>query len=374
MSKSKKPDLKIVPPSDATPSDVPPGTEGINPQAATQDIPSELARLRLPVLTSPSEVELTHRCHRRHVLGDILRHASYQSPSAIFGTHAHRGAETWWQETIIQGKDHAQSVQVAVDASIDKWKVPDSGYHTKDLMKSVISHYCQNAQLQGSLVGEWELVHLEQRALAVIEFESQEGPDKFALSYQIDRLLQNKNNPLEYASIDLKTASKLSDLWEQGMSQSIQQKLYNILTQEKVFNDHGGEEEVIMHSLVEGIQKKGGIKMQYVWPSLMWTPGLLQEAMNLSIQAAHMDEQAIMLILNEASDLFAAKDPDESKVEDVQKIYNVALRVASCATAFNYMDCRSYYFDCPYTSVCNSDPEDRLAILLDQFEHIGQRF
>ncbi|KKN39757.1 hypothetical protein LCGC14_0740360, partial [marine sediment metagenome] len=23
---------------------------------------------------------------------------------------------------------------------------------------------------------------------------------------------------------------------------------------------------------------------------------------------------------------------------------------------------------------CNSDPEDRLAILLDQFEHIGQRF
>ena len=53
------------------------GTQGVNPATEVSqvvELPSELKRLRLPVILSPSEVELVLRCHRRHVLGDIFRH------------------------------------------------------------------------------------------------------------------------------------------------------------------------------------------------------------------------------------------------------------------------------------------------------------
>jgi len=113
--------------------------------------------------------------------------------------------------------------------------------------------------------------------------------------------------------------------------------------------------------------------MQYVWPSLNWTPGILDEAVNLSVQAAQMDEAVIMGILQVGNEHFANARPDFDIPEDVLAVYHHGLHLAATQTSFNYMDCHSYYFPCAYLDVCNADPDDRLGILVDQFEHIGQR-
>ena len=113
--------------------------------------------------------------------------------------------------------------------------------------------------------------------------------------------------------------------------------------------------------------------MKYVWPSLTWTPGILDEALNLSIQAAQMDEGAILGMLTESNQHFAGEPTDLENPEDVQALYSFVLGLAATQSSFNYMDCRSYYFDCPYLPVCDSDPDDRLQILLDQFQHVEQR-
>jgi len=259
---------------------------------------------------------------------------------------------------------------MAVEAATEKWSVPEGSYHTKDLMATIVQHYCSNARLQGELPGEWTLVNLEQRYLAEIEYLSSHS-NVFALSYQTDRLLQSVKDPTEYAIIDLKSASKLSDLWDQSMNRSIQQRLYNILALTRLEREQG--EPVKVHSIVEGIQKKDGIRMKYVWPSLMWTPGILDEAINLAIQAAQMDEAAILGIIQTADESFAETPPDFSQDEDVQKVYAHSLELAATQSSFNYMDCHSYYFPCAYLDVCNSDPSDRLPLLLERFEHIGQR-
>jgi hypothetical protein len=226
-----------------------------------------------------------------------------------------------------------------------------------------------NAKLNANLPGEWELVNLEKRYVSEVEFISEHG-NIFYLSYQTDRLLQSKKDPLTYAIVDLKSASKLTEYWDAGMNRSIQQRLYNGFTQTRLEAEAG--EKVNVHTLVEGIQKKDSIKMKYVWPSLQWTPGILDEAVNLTIQAAQMDEGAIVGILQQGNEHFT-EGADLEQPEDVQMLYEFALHLAATQSQFNYMDCRSYFMDCAYLSVCDSDPDDRLQILTDQFAHVAQR-
>src|SRR5258708_30891932 len=55
-----------------------------------------MSKLQLPIVVTPTRVELANRCHRRHFLSDILGKARYFSPSLEFGTVMHSAFAAHW--------------------------------------------------------------------------------------------------------------------------------------------------------------------------------------------------------------------------------------------------------------------------------------
>jgi len=294
-----------------------------------------LPRISLPVVGTPSRTELGQRCHRRHVLSDILQQRIYISPSAAFGTVIHSGVAQHWNSA--NQRDVLEIVRSTWREQFHRPNVNAEG-HPEELALAIIEGYAKTATLAGpfGLVGPWQLVSVEQRLEIPV--------GRFVLSFQTDRVLYNKELD-RILVIDTKTAGRLDARWRRQWELSLQMKLYKYGT--SIAYDRENVDVVI-----EGVLKDVPTKIEYV-TTPEWDSATLAEAVNQFEQMAARDEALILKCTHNG-------------VVDLDELTERALVL----TEFNYQDCYSYNVECPYRRLCVASPGERLAILRsDYFEN-----
>ena len=303
-------------------------------------LPPDCAYLVLPVVMSPTRVELGARCYRRLLLEDVLRLSAYKSPSALFGDRMHAGTDAWWQNAGLAGPERYLAARNAI---LTDWNVPDGGRkpHTQELAGEMLDAYVKGARLAGDMPGEWRLVSGEQRLTQALS-------DDVVMAYKVDRLVGDKEGRL--AILDTKTSARPDARWEAGMKRSVQQRCYKALEQERL-----GRE--IEFGLIEGLPKNGNLAPKYVWASLGWTDEYVEEALTL---ARAVGEKVVEFVLHVHAGL-----PRGASWEDLRRR---ALEHAGGIPDFNYQDCQSYGMPCPYMETCDAHPDDRLGLLQDPEE------
>lgn len=282
----------------------------------------KLRTQELPVLLTPTRVELGQRCWRRHALNDILCLQLWKSPSALFGNVMHTGARAWWE---------SQSAAVTMQAvQMDYASRLPEGHKTMtiQLATAMMEEYMKSARPAGLMQGDWKLVEIEKR------FEISLGG--FRVSAQMDRVL---TKGWELNQIDTKTASRIDKRWFDAWPMSIQQKLYAHVIKE-VYGDYP------TYLQIEGLEKKPGKPPVYVQVPVV--PSLVEEAVAQFVQVAEKDQAA----LQKAS---------VDGVFSLEKLEDYVLQ----SPDFNPQDCHSYNTECPYLRICTAPPEDRRALLDD---------
>lgn len=295
--------------------------------------------LSLPVILSPTRVELGNRCERRHILSDLAHRQGKKSPSAAFGDHIHAGAYAWWAG-LEEGKSPLERLEAAREALTDVWSpAANGGYHSLDLALSMMEGYAEKASLAAasSLPG-WRIFDLEKRLYRHL------GHGPYVLSFKLDRALirdADEHGPAGLLIVDTKTSARPDEKWAASLRRSIQQRCYNHLLEE-----HYGLP--ILEHWVEGLDKKV-LSRAPVYERLdtFWTPAYKEEAIRLAAYSGQRDHAAIQQALGHG-------DPEEG-------LLRYALEVAP----FNYQDCHSYYFPCPFLEVCDADPGERLVLVGD---------
>ena len=281
--------------------------------------------IRLPIVLSPTRAELGSRCHRRHFLSDVVDRRSYNSPAAAFGTVKHVGVGTWWQ---------TRNAQLSYDKMEKSWRQlrPTGDKHSWAMAHKLLTNYMAKISLAGPLPGNWEIIQLEQRANVEIE--------GMILSFQIDRLLQNDKGDI--ALIDLKTAGRLDQRWRDQWPRNLQMKLYRRGLELLDFEWRN------FYLIIEGVQKSASWKKEYVMcPE--WSESILDEAEEQWLKVAREDDRLLL-----RAKLFT--DTDEEMRAECE-------RIGVTETSFNYGDCFSYYYACPYLDICTAAPEQRYAML-----------
>lgn len=295
--------------------------------------------LTLPVLLSPTRTELSARCHRRHVLEDLLHlHEGEKSHHLTFGEIIHECVGIFWSGVVdsdgLETQDRVGPLTDARSHAEARWPdMPeDSDYLTLDLCLLLLDEYAKNAKLAGNLPGTWRLVESEQRRRAVLT--DLEGDLEIELTYQVDRLVEEIETG-DRAIVDTKTAAKTSPQWRDGMLASVQQRLYKSLESERL----GGIDWMI----IEGIQKKiTPGQIEYVNADQVWTPAYIQEARDLVIGQARQDRGFLETL---------TRDGDARWLEAL----DLALTRADLV-GFNLQDCYSYYRKCDFYDLCRMDP------------------
>lgn len=309
------------------------------------DVEKVLPYLKLPVRLSPTRVELGRRCQRRHVLSDLLHlsNPDQPSPSLGFGTVNHAAVAEFWRwatdDDGYETGDRIEALRRAKQVMTDEWPddMPPDTYMTPELGGTLLDQYAKNARLGADLPGTWRIVELEERQEAVVNVE---GVGPVEIGYTVDRRMESDEG--DVAIVDTKTASKLSPMWRDGMTSSVQQRLYHWLESERLGRD-------VDYLVIEGVQKKvtPGL-IEYVWADMQWTPEYVEETRRLLAAQARRD----------ADFLQALADADVRDGELYQHALNVALTEPEVVD-FNLMDCRSYYVECDFFELCHGCPTER---------------
>lgn len=311
--------------------------------------------LRLPVVQSPTRVELEQRCRRRHVLSNLLHLRSYKSPSLAFGTLIHRGTDAWMHNLHVEGLSAAASYEAMMDAALTdypRWLGEGKDYHSEALAKQLLNKYAKESKLAaGSVYDDWEVLDMERRFTV-------ELPGGSLLTFKLDRVLASLKRG-ELLVVDTKTSSRPNERWARGMRRSIQQRTYNALAETCY-------QMPVTEHYIEGIDKKGQVAGQggivYEQIDLMWTPGYVQEAVGLAMRSGDNDRWALIQAYGDAGFLdgegILAEDDDEL-------LHQALLEHAATKEQFNEQDCYSYFVECPFRGVCDADPSERVALLND---------
>src|SRR6266576_906804 len=178
-----------------------------------------MAKLSLPIIVTPSRVELGLRCYRRHVLSDVLQRVRYKSPSLEFGTIGHVGANTWWLTGDVN------KAQLAMASEFSRRLPSPTPDLTIELAQAMLRHYIENATLAGPFMqepGSWQLVTVEDRLEVPIKLPSGIAAK---LSFQSDRVVWNSTTG-HLVIVDTKTAGRLDKKWTRQWETSLQMKLY----------------------------------------------------------------------------------------------------------------------------------------------------
>lgn len=310
-----------------------------------------MSKIQLPVIVTPSRVELGLRCHRRHVLADIVQVASYYSPSLEFGSVIHAGVGAWWNAGDVDTNAARQLAHAALQAEWHKRftmnpKV-DPGSLSELTAKVMLDTYINTATLCGpyELEGDWQLVSVEERIEVPLPLG---GIDQAVLSFQTDRVVWNKERQ-HLVVIDTKTASRMDRKWARQWETSLQMKLYKAAAC-KAYDMEAENVSVV----VEGVLKSVPSVVQYE-PCPDWSEGVLAEAVNQAKIIARRDLELIR------SDIAGAPRDRQYVVHD-----------ALVNTAINYMSCYEYGVECPFRKLCTAEPEERVAILNGEYFEIRE--
>lgn len=294
-----------------------------------------MAKITLPVVVTPSRVELGLRCYRRHVLNDLLQRARYKSGSLEFGSLIHAAVAEWWRSN-----DENKAVSVA-EQEWDK-RFEQTGLTARDLTlelaMSMVERYVDEAVLQGPFAqepGDWQMVTVEDR----LEIPMVGGG---RLSFQTDRVVYNNTNA-HLVIVDSKTAGRLDKRWERQWETSLQMKLYKAGSA-KAYDFPVEAVDVV----VEGILKDVPSQVRYI-PCPDWSPDVLTEAVDQARAIAARDHAFIMQGTLPQLEEFAVN-----------------------RTELNYMSCFEYGVECPFRRLCTAEPDERVAILRAEYFEIPE--
>lgn len=297
-------------------------------------------KVETPVVTTPTRVELAQRCERRHVLTDVIQVGKWHSAAAALGNVMHVGAATWWKTADLSAA--LAAARRDYDNRFTPELIPKPGKNSWDVIETLLPYYTREAKLAGPLtvLGGWETLLIEERRRLPI--------GGYTLSFQLDRLLHRDNQLL---LVDLKTASRLDKEWADQWKRSIQFRLYRYAIG-VLFS------ETNVDIIVEGIEKSTTKpKLEYVLlPE--WSDDYIAEALTAFVDTAARDAHFIEIATLSDGSL------------DVDKLIELAVNT----TRFNYGDCHSFYFECPFLQLCNADPSERKQILADNYVPIEQEY
>jgi len=305
-----------------------------------------LSKIQLPVIVTPSRVELGLRCQRRHSLADILQVASYYSPSLEFGSVIHTGAASWWND---DGEGSAMAAEWNKRFTMNP-RV-NQGELSLEMANAMMAAYRQNAKLAGPFdaEGPWQLVSVEERIEVPLSLGLVDGEERKAkLSFQTDRVVWNKETQ-HLVVVDTKTAGRLDKRWARQWETSLQMKLYKACAVAAYDMDPANVSVV-----VEGVLKDVPSTIQYeVCPD--WGQSTLAEAVNQAKIVALRDYELIA-----------------GSIEGVPRDRNLVAQDALVNTAVNYMSCYEYGVECPFRKLCTAEPEERIAILNGEYWEIPE--
>jgi len=308
----------------------------------------------LPVKLSPSRAELACRCHRRHVLHEVVDRRSFNSPSAAFGTVVHKGVSSWWEsgkkaEAFSSLAAEWEKYRVSLESGSDRTQAK----HSLPMAEEMLDRYIKEAVLTPPdddaegwhLLSDSEGEYLERRVEIAIHGK--------ILSFQLDRALTDGE---DICIADLKTTSKLDDRVEATWKRSLQQKLYVVGVRQKF----PWAENI--YSYIEALEKKATPVFKLV-ELPQWSEGLLDEALEIWLSCAEEDELIIGKGMELAVERFKVETPSPEQLRECVE------EVAVTQTSFNYMDCYSYWLECPYLKkICEVSPELRVGALWSDFE------
>lgn len=304
-----------------------------------------MTKLSLPVIVTPSRIELAQRCYRRHVLSDLLQRAGYYSPSLEFGSVIHAGAGAWWNNANLENGLVARAKAVsAVRTEWNKRFEQNPQVSQKDvsldLAIAIIESYTQLADLRGPFglePGDWQIVSVEDRLEVPLVI-----PNGLArLSFQTDRVVFNKTND-HLVVIDTKTSSRMDKRWERQWETSLQMKLYKAGAS-RAYDIPPENISVV----IEGILKEAKPALKYIeCPD--WSVGLLNEAILQAQSVASRDYRLIA-------------------VEDLPRDQHLIIEDALSKTDVNYMSCFEYGVECAFRKLCVANIEERVPMLMAEY-------
>jgi len=305
-----------------------------------------MSKLSLPVVVTPTRVELGLRCYRRHVIADILQRARYFSASLEFGSVIHAGAAAWWKSNA-DGDVARRLAYAAVNAEWAKRFNANPSLNAGDLTlqiaEAMIQAYTMTAEVSGPFgleTGDWQLVSVEDRLEVPLVLADGR---KAKLSFQTDRVVFNKTTN-HLVVVDSKTAARMDKRWERQWETSLQMKLYKAGAA-RAYDMLPENIDVV----VEGILKDVPSNVKYI-PCPDWSVDTLNEAVR---QAQFIAERDFDLL---------ARD---MRIPDL-------MDAAVNQTSINYMSCFEYGVECPFRRLCTSEPEERVALLTSEYFEIPE--
>lgn len=306
-----------------------------------------MSHLVLPVVITPSRVELGLRCYRRHVLADLLQRHTFYSPSLEFGSVIHAGAGAWWAHANKDGNEARQLALFSVEAEWHKRFTANPQVSQKDLSLdlaiAMIRSYTNLASMNGPFglePGDWQFVTVEDRLEVPLALPNK-GHGK--LSFQTDRAVYNHSNS-HLVIVDTKTSARMDKRWERQWETSLQMKLYKAGAA-KAYDFDIDQVDIV----IEGVLKEPKSDIKYVvCPN--WSQGFLDEAVRQAVSIAQRDEALIRT---------------GGLPKDVALIEEEAVN----KTELNYQCCYEYGLECPFRKLCIAEPDERVGILhADYFE------
>lgn len=278
--------------------------------------------MRTDGVLTPTRVELASRCHRRHVITDILEKGLYESPSAKFGNIIHAGVAEWWKSRDLT------NVEKAAREEFKKWEKVLNEKHSIDLALEMLRQYPEKASLGGLFHEDLQIVTIEERLSVELDFGF--------VTFQLDRLLSENNQKL--ILVDAKTASRIDNKWRQQWNRSLQMRLYKKLLQKAY--------DMPVDIVIEGLEKKLPLKVEYVLcPD--FSLGETDEALWLARKIAEKDKEIL-----------------DKLAESTEEGIDFALT----ETEFNYQDCYAYNFPCPFLQLCEAPVELRRGLLAEYID------
>ena len=305
-----------------------------------------MSHIKLPIVITPSRVDGALKCHRKHVLSDILGKAAYYSPSLEFGSVIHAGVNNYW---LAKKFDKIPNWQEAVQKEWhERFELrPQISQKSVSLQMAIgmMNGYVSDASLGGELFTTgYELVDCEQRYELPVTIDDHTA----TLSFQFDRVLVEKANKDHIVVVDTKTASRLDARWEKQWETSVQMRLYKLAAMQLFGTDH-------VDILIEGVLKSVPTVIKYHSPP-DWSKLQLAEALYAAKSIAIRDENLIVKGMSHN-----VMDPNERV--PVLRSQSDLEEIAVKFTIPNYGECFSYNIECPFWPICRADLPDRLDIL-----------
>lgn len=296
----------------------------------------------LPIIGSPSRTETASRCHRRHFVADVLclKPRKREEMHLAFGTVIHAAAAEWWRTG-----DQLKTMTALTNAWSEHREYLDNTKLSFDLAMGMMTGYCGQAQLTPAGTAydadsppnlrAGKIVSIEQRIVLDLGLEAR-------LAFQLDRLTDDDG----FVLTDTKTAGRFDKHWFEQWARSLQQKLYRVAIREH-YN------RPVERHYIEGVLKKLPTQIEYV-PLPVWSDAELAEAVRQFKTICQKDARLVARAMKVGGEI------------DVNELFDLAVNW----TEFNPHDCDSYGVKCPVYDVCQADPDDRVGMLLADFEHV----